>query len=211
MHLHRQTGKGKAAWHQTAEGRSISRENADSSKEHAGGQWHRAYASEYNRLAVLTDGKVPLLEYVMESGSSTFENEKAVEEKLIKPLIRRLGYSEEDYVQQLHIEIGNHNHALIPDFVLHPLSAQGHYSAYSVIEAKRSISNTKQLEATKTQVRSYAKLLGARYAVIASKEKVWVMSAKDDYSDAVFEAAWDELANADIFYSLNRLIGGNKR
>ena len=38
------------------------------------------------------------------------------------------------------------------------------------------------------------------------------MSAKDDYSDAVFEAVWDELANADIFYSLNRLIGGgNKR
>ena len=168
--------------------------------------------SEYNRLAVLTDGKVPLLEYVMESGSSTFENEKAVEEKLIKPLIRRLGYSEEDYVQQLYIEIGNHNHALIPDFVLYPNSAQGHYSAFSVIEAKRSIPNTKQLEETKTQVRSYAKLLGARYAVIASKEKVWVMSAKDDYSDAVFEATWDQLASADIFYSLNRLIGGgNKR
>ena len=69
----------------------------------------------------------------------------------------------------------------------------------------------KQLEETKTQVRSYAKLLGVRYAVIASKEKVWVMSAKDDYSDAVFEATWDELANTDIFYSLNRLIGGNKR
>ena len=96
--------------------------------------------------------------------------------------------------------------------MLYPNSAQGHYSAFSVIEAKRSIPNTKQLEETKTQVRSYAKLLGVRYAAIASREKVWVMSAKDDYSDAVFEATWDELANADIFYSLNRFIGGgNKR
>ena len=167
--------------------------------------------SEYNRIVNLTEGDFPLLESVMDSGASTFENEKAVEEKLIKPLIERLGYSEADYVQQLYIEIGNHNHALIPDFVLYPVSSQGHYSGFTVIEAKRSISGKKQLEETKTQVRSYAKLLGVSYAAIASKEKVWIMSVKDDYSEAIFEASWDELADADVFYSLNRLIGSRDK
>ena len=167
--------------------------------------------SEYNHIVNLTEGDVPLLESVMDSGASTFENEKAVEEKLIKPLIERLGYSEADYVQQLYIEIGNHNHALIPDFVLYPVSSQGHYSGFTVIEAKRSISGKKQLEETKTQVRSYAKLLGVSYAAIASKEKVWIMSVKDDYSEAIFEASWDELADADVFYSLNRLIGSRDK
>lgn len=163
--------------------------------------------SEYNRIVNLTEGEVPLLESVMESGTNTYENEKAVEEKLIKPLIERLGYSEADYVQQLYIEIGNHNHALIPDFVLYPTSSQGHYSGFTVIEAKRSITGKKQLEETKAQVRSYAKLLGVSYAAIASKEKVWVMSVKDDYSEAIFESSWEELADTDVFYSLNRLIG----
>ena len=163
--------------------------------------------SEFNRMIDLTEGTVPRLEYVLESTDDSFENEKAVEEKLIKPLIKRLGYSEDDYVQQLYIEIGNHNHALIPDFVLYPSSSQGHYSGFTVIEAKRSITGKKQLEETKTQVRSYAKLLGVSYAAVASKEKVWVMSVKDDYSEAIFEASWDELADADVFYSLNRLIG----
>ena len=37
------------------------------------------------------------------------------------------------------------------------------------------------------------------------------MSVKDDYSEAIFEASWDELADADVFYSLNRLIGSRDK
>lgn len=163
--------------------------------------------SEYNHIVDISGGNVPRLEQILESEVSDFENEKAVEEKIIKPLISRLGYSEEEFVQQLYIEIGNHNHALIPDFVIHPICSYGHYSAFAVIEAKRSITNKKQLEETKTQVRSYAKMLGAKYSAIASKEKIWVMSSKDDYSKEIIEETWDSLKDADVFYKLNRLIG----
>lgn len=163
--------------------------------------------SEYNHIVELTGADVPKLEYIASNGDGKYENEKAVEEKMIKPLIGRLGYSEEEYVQQMYVEIGNHNHALIPDFVLHPESSKGHYSGEVIIEAKRSITSVKQLTEVKSQARSYAKLLGTKYAVIAAQEKVWVMSAKDDYTECVFEESWDSLENADVFYKLNRLIG----
>lgn len=163
--------------------------------------------SEYNHIVDLTKADVPRLEYIANSGDGVYENEKAVEEKLIKPLIDRLGYSEEEYVQQMYVEIGNHNHALIPDFVLHPESSKGHYSGEVIIEAKRSITSNKQLTEVKSQARSYAKLLGTKYAVIAAQEKVWVMSEKDDYTECIFEESWDSLENADVFYELNHLIG----
>lgn len=163
--------------------------------------------SEFNHIVEITGADVPRLEYVSQESDGTYENEKAVEEKLIKPLIKRLGYSEEEYVQQMYIEIGNHNHALIPDFVLHPKSSKGHYSGEVIIEAKRSITSSKQLTEVKSQARSYAKLLGTKYAVIAAQEKVWVMSEKDDYTECIFEESWDSLENADVFYELNHLIG----
>ena len=163
--------------------------------------------SEYNHIVDLTCAAVPKLESATVSSEAVFENEKAVEEKLIKPLLSRLGYAEDEYVQQMYIEIGNHNHALIPDFVIHPQSASGHYSGDIILEAKRSISSTKQLLEVKTQVRSYAKLLGARLSVIASQEKVWAMSAKDDYSECIYENSWEALSDADAFYMLSQLIG----
>lgn len=163
--------------------------------------------SEYNYIVDLTSADAPKLEYVSQESDGIFENEKAVEEKLIKPLIKRLGYSEEEYVQQMYIEIGNHNHALIPDFVLHPKSSQGHYSGFAIIEAKRSIPTEKQLTEVKSQARSYAKLLGTKYSVIAAQEKVWVMEEKDDYSKCIFEENWDALSDADVFYELEKLIG----
>ena len=163
--------------------------------------------SEYNHIVEKGKADVPLLEFVLESNDDNYVNEKAVEEKLIKPLISKLGYTEDDYVQQLSIPVGNHNTALIPDFVLLPKCAGGHYSAYAIIEAKRSIIGEKKLEEVKTQARSYAKILGVRYAVIASQEGVWVTSSKDDYSETIIKSSWGELRNSDTFYELRRLIG----
>lgn len=75
------------------------------------------------------------------------------------------------------------------------------------MEAKRSIKNEKQLEDAKLQVRSYAKLLGARYTVIASMEKVWVTSYKDDFSEHIYDYTWEDLSNDDVFFSLEKEIG----
>lgn len=163
--------------------------------------------SEYNYIVKKSEVTLPILEYVVPERASQLPNEKAVEEELIKPLLKRLGYTEADYVQQMYIEIGNHNHALIPDFVLHPVSSGGHYSGFAIIEAKRSITNEKQLSEVKKQARSYAKLLGTKYAVIASMEKVWISSAKDDYARTIYEQSWKNLADEDTLFELVKMIG----
>ena len=162
--------------------------------------------SEYNRLMDLADADVFRFERE-QNPQADIKREKDVEDKLIKPLLHRLHYTDSDYVQQLYIEIGNHNHALIPDFVLFPHQSKGHYSAFAIIEAKKSIPNDKYSEVTKTQARSYSKLLNTQYSVIASQEGVWVTSKKDDYSDSIYMSTWQELTDADTFFKLEKLIG----
>ena len=149
--------------------------------------------SEYNHLMDLATANVPKLEFTVIDGNQEFVNEKDVENKLIKPLISKLGYPEKEYVQQLYIEIGNHNHALIPDFVLLPVTTRGHQSAFALIEAKHSIPNQSAMEEVRIQARSYAVQLKAKYSVIASKDKVWVSTPNDDFSTDIFSATWDEL------------------
>lgn len=163
--------------------------------------------SQYNHLMDIAEADIPRLEFIVTEGNETFNREKDVENKLIIPLLKKLGYEEDGYVQQLYIEIGNHNHALIPDFVLLPKVSKGHQSAFALIEAKLYISNQKEMEAVKTQARSYAVQLKAKYAVIADKNKVWVLTSEDDYSEDIFSASWDELNNADVFSKLLKLIG----
>ena len=163
--------------------------------------------SEYNHILEITGISAPKLENLMEGTDGVFVNEKAVEDHLIRPLIKRLGYDESEYVQQMYIEIGNHNHALIPDFVLLPKASRGHQSGFAVIEAKRSIRNQKELDATKSQVRSYAKILNALFAVIASQEGIWITQQTDDYTEDVLTMTWPDLEDFDQMFALKKLIG----
>ncbi len=162
--------------------------------------------SEYNHLLELGGSETIRLEYSAVSSDDEYSTEKEVENKVIKPLIEKLGYNENDYIQQLYLEIGNHNHALIPDFVLLPETKGTHTSAFAVVEAKRSITSAKELDDAKSQVRSYAKLLGTKYAAVISQEKVWVFSSKDDYSQDLFSWAVSGLSDNKL-YELKKLIG----
>ena len=92
-----------------------------------------------------------------------------------------------------------------------PQHSKGHYSAFSLIEAKIKISSQQQLEETKTQARSYAVQLKSKYAAIADKNKIWVLSSDDDYSDEIFSVSWDELNDPDVFSKLLKLIGVNSK
>lgn len=168
------------------------------------------YPSVYNHLLDLTKADLPRLTFIENSENLTLSREKDVENQLIKPFLTNLGYSETDYRQQLYIEIGNHNHALIPDFVIHPVVSKGHQSAAYLIEAKYSIATTKLLEEAKTQARGYAKLLDAKYSVIASKEGIWITSREDDYSKDILSFPWAELQNADNFHMVFTLLGKGK-
>ena len=96
---------------------------------------------------------------------------------------------------------------MIPDFALLPVTARGHQSAFALIEAKHSIPNQKEMEEVRIQARSYARQLNVKYSVIASKDKVWVYTPDDDFTNAIFCVSWGELNNADTFSHLLKLIG----
>ena len=168
------------------------------------------YPSAYNHLLDMTESDLPRLEFAINNDDPVLFREKDVENQLIKPFLAELGYTEKDYKQQLYIEIGNHNHALIPDFVINPIVSKGHQSADFLVEAKYSISSNKLLEEAKTQARGYAKLLNAKYAVIASKEGVWITDVADDYTASILSFSWCDLKNEDNFHKVFNIIGRGK-
>lgn len=163
--------------------------------------------SVYNYLVGKSKARVNMLEYVETKCNGEYSREKDVEEKLIVPLIQKLGYEEDDYKRQMYVEIGNHNNTLIPDFVLLPNERRGSASAFAIIEAKRSIPDAKKLEDVMVQAKSYAKLLTARYCVVAAQEKIWIAERRDNYDSFVFEASWEQLNDTDIFYGLGKILG----
>lgn len=163
--------------------------------------------SVYNYLVGKSKARVNMLEYVETKCNGEYSREKDVEEKLIVPLIQKLGYEEDDYKRQMYVEIGNHNNTLIPDFVLLPNERRGSASAFAIIEAKRSIPDKKKLEDVMVQAKSYAKLLTARYCVVAAQEKIWIAERRDNYESFIFEASWEQLNDADIFFDLDKMLG----
>lgn len=135
--------------------------------------------------------------------------EKDVENKLIKPFLKRLAYSDSDYIQQLYIKVGNNNHLLIPDFVINPSLKSSSESCDIIIEAKFSIGSKRELENARIQVRSYAKILSAKYALVSSKESIWVFSFRDDYKKVLISFTWSDLEDEDNFYKIYKLIAKN--
>lgn len=158
------------------------------------------FPSVYNHLLDIAKSDLPRMDaFVSDGTNQVFKLEKDVEEILIKPFIGKLGYSKNDYQQQFYIPIGNHNHALISDFVINPKITKGHQSGDILIEAKISITSKRNLEVVKTQARSYAKMFNAKYSLIASQEGIWLTGISDDYSEDILSFTWDELKIEDNF------------
>ncbi len=168
------------------------------------------YPSVYNHLLDIAQSDLPKIAGPDYTDNSNLKSEKDVENKIIKPFLNKLGYSDDEYTQQLRIKIGNHKEKFIPDFVVKPLRSVGHQSAYFVLEAKYSISNNKELLEAKIQVRNYSKLLNAKYAVIASKDKIWIMSDYDDYENDILSLDWETIKNEDSFFKVFNILGKNK-
>lgn len=168
------------------------------------------YPSTYNHLLDMANSDLPRLQYIVDETDDIYTLEKDVENKPIKPFLEKLGFAENEYKQQVCIEVGNHNLTLIPDFVIHPVVYSGHQSADFLVEAKLTIPSNKLLEEAKTQARGYAKLLNAKYSVIAAKEGIWISKANDDYSKDILNFSWTELKNEDNFFDVFKLLGNGK-
>lgn len=156
--------------------------------------------------------KLPYIRYALElNADRQLHDERDVEIVLLEPLLERLGYKKEHWQRQMNIKIGRNERA-IPDYVVFPVRTPGKERGEIVFEAKYSIPNNKQLEKDRRQAASYAKQLWSEYAVLVSKEGVWVYSSQSQYELCALKASWTELENdKNILNEFYHLIGNGKR
>lgn len=123
-------------------------------------------------------------------------SERAVETKLIEPLLAQLGLQEQrDWRRQIVVRMGR-GEKVYPDYVLGLVEKLDQESAQIIIESKYRIATRKDLLEAFRQGRSYALRLRARRLVLAALEGVWLF---DDEQGFALESArhwtWHQLAD----------------
>lgn len=165
----------------------------------------------YNRIIHLISRKqiisgIPKLE-----GSNIMPmelaNESDVEEKLLEPLLIKLGYTKSDWKRQLVLRMGR-GEKIYPDYVIYPTEERNNESGYWVWEAKYSIRNNRQLSEDFGQVKSYALRLQCKGFGLASKEGIWLCTDSFELSKINFWT-WKQTGEADSFNEIYS-VAGNK-
>jgi len=174
-------------------------------------------AAQYDRLLELA-GKagadlsiVPRLVDLGEPVADDVRCERDVEEKLLEPLLARLGYAPKDWRRQVPLRIGR-GERIYPDYVLFAeTSKRGEESGDFIWEAKFRITGRRQLEEAFAQALSYARHLGARGLGLVALEGVWVAEEKRGLRfDALAHSTWRDLTGPDAFHELRIMAGKNK-
>jgi len=146
----------------------------------------------------------PNLEFVEQ-----LKNEKDVEEKLLIPLLEKLGYSEMDWNRQLSQKAGR-NEKAIPDFVFLPKGEIHFQNAPMIIEAKYDMSSNIERTKSYNQALSYARLMKSSVFGICDKERLIIYKEKNGYFDRfkpIFEKHWQNINDVEVFRQLKLLIG----
>ncbi|MGA2597540.1 MAG: restriction endonuclease subunit R [Bryobacteraceae bacterium] len=99
------------------------------------------------------------------------ENERDVEIQLVEPLLRRLGYTDTDWVRQMPLRMGR-GERNFPDYAIDANTKRGEESAALLIEAKYEIATRQQREDAYLQGKSYALRLQASAFLLAAKEGI---------------------------------------
>ena len=99
--------------------------------------------------------------------------EKDVEEKILIPLLKKLGYIESDWTRQLQLKAGRKEKA-IPDFVFFPKGEKHFENAPFIIEAKLDMSSILERQKAFRQALSYARMLRSKLMGICDKERLMI-------------------------------------
>ena len=117
-------------------------------------------------------------------------NEKDVEEKLLIPLLNKLGYSETDWTRQLSQKAGRKEKA-IPDFVFLPKGEIHFQNAPMIIEAKFDMSSNIERTKSYNQALSYARMMKSSIFGLCDKERLIIYKEKKGYFDR-FKPAFEK-------------------
>ena len=170
--------------------------------------------TELMRLIGKKGGDISLFPQLFEGVHIDFGKiklEKDVEEKILIPMLEKLGYTNKDWTRQLSLKAGRKEKA-IPDFVFFPKGEKHFENAPFIIEAKLDMSSVPEFLKAYHQALSYARMLRASIMGICDKERfiLYKMNADGnaDKDNPMFEEHWSSIySNTNIGSLLNRLIG----
>ncbi|MBK9256413.1 MAG: hypothetical protein IPM42_13080 [Saprospiraceae bacterium] len=137
------------------------------------------------------------------------KNEKDVEEKLLIPLLKKLGFAEADWTRQLSQKAGRKEKA-IPDFVFLPKGEIHFQNARLVIEAKFDMSSNIEKTKSYNQALSYARMMKSSIFGICDKDRLLIYKEHKGHFDRfkpTFEKHWQNINDAEVFRQLKLLIG----
>ncbi|WP_028897775.1 restriction endonuclease subunit R [Prevotella sp. HUN102] len=174
-------------------------------------------ADDYSRLLEMIEergGNVSILPKLFDGADVDFgiiELEKDVEEKILIPILRELGYEDKDWTRQLSLKAGRQEKA-IPDFVFFPQGKEHFENAPFVIEAKLDMSSAIELNRAFRQGLSYARLLRSKLMGLCDKERLVIYQVDEvgssDQTNPIFENHWKAIySDSAIGTRLKQLIG----
>lgn len=141
--------------------------------------------------------------------SLNLTNEKDVEEKLLIPLLLKLGYVESDWTRQLSQKVGRKEKA-IPDFVFFPKGETLFQNSPMIIEAKYSMESSLERTKSYNQALSYARIMKSSIFAICDKDRIIIYKERNGLFDRfspVYEKHWLNLNEVEVFAELKLLIG----
>jgi hypothetical protein len=135
-------------------------------------------------------------------------DERDVEIHLIEPFLKRLGYSDSDWIQQMPVKMGR-GERNYPDYAIGAIPKRGEERAKMLVESKFQLSVQREFEDAYYQAKSYALRLQSKIFLLAAFEGIWIFQyRRDDFDIKRFEhKTWGELADADVFHNVLALIG----
>ena len=136
-----------------------------------------------------------------------------VEERILIPILKELGYEESDWTRQLSLKAGRKEKA-IPDFVFFPTGEKHFETAPFIIEAKLDMSSVVEQKNAFNQGHSYAKMLRSKMMGICDKERLIIYRVDEDgninRNAPIFENHWVVIyTDANVKARLNQIIGKN--
>lgn len=168
-------------------------------------------SDEYNAIIEILKSKnfdvsmLPKLPFLDEPDFRNLNNERDVEITLLEPLLKRLGFDENDWLRQMTLRMGR-NDRVFPDYALFANDRRGEESARFIWEAKYRIANERQLKDAFLQAKSYALRLGCDGFGLVVLEGVWISTRQDDFKwERLKKFSWSELKQKENFSRLTRL------
>lgn len=134
-------------------------------------------------------------------------NERAVEIRLIEPLLDQLGLQEQrDWRRQIVVRMGR-GEKVYPDYVFGLIDKADQESAQIIIESKYRIATRKNLLEAFRQGPSYALRLRAKRLLLAALEGVWLFDDKQGFAlDNARHWTWHQLASEAVRRQFRELL-----